>query len=498
MEHAREIQLRRQLQRREAEAADAEVVEGLGVGAAGEHVRDGLGGGVLGEQGRLHGLHQRAVEGGLDGLVGVHVLAADVRAEQPVEVAEELLLVAGQEAAVDVRGGLAGDDVDLVTGVELGGVGGVAQGRADQLGDAAELGDRGLHVLRVQLGAERVAQLVEEGPGGLGDPHRELVPADPGDGLGQLGDGVVPVDHGAVPGGAGHGELHPVHALLGRLDQIEPPLLVHGEGEAADLADRLGDALEQLGVVVDQVPGAVGAARLLVGEEGDHDVPRGPPPAAQPVAHDGEGHGVHVLHVDRPASPHAPVGDLPGEGVVGPVVGVGRHHVQVAVDQQGGPGRVLPRDAGHGGGAARVRLVDLGLQADLGELLGDPLGGLALAGPGVVAVVAGVEPDQLAAEVHDLVLAGDALGRVRLAHAASSRLPCWWTPSSSLRPRPGPKTGPGPSHAVHAGPARERGVIGHPRKPGNVSFVAARETPPREAHARQTPCPGGGMADALA
>ena len=77
------------------------------------------------------------------------------------------------------------------------------------------------------------------------------------------------------PGRAVHREPHPVHALLGGLDQVEPQVLVDGEREAADLADRLRHALEQLRVVVDQVPRAEHAARLLVGEEGEHDVARG-------------------------------------------------------------------------------------------------------------------------------------------------------------------------------------------------------------------------------
>ena len=190
--------------------------------------------------------------------------------------------------------------------------------------------------------------------------------------------------------------------------EIEPQLLVDGEGEAADLADRLGDALEEVGVLVDEVPRAVRAAGLLVGEEGEHDVARGLAAAAQPVAYDRQRHRVHVLHVDGAAAPHAAVGDLAGEGVVGPVRRVGRYDVGVAVDEQRGPGRVLALDPGHGRGAARVRLEDLRLEPHLGELLGDVLGGLALARARVVAVVAGVDPDQLAAEVDDLVLAGDA------------------------------------------------------------------------------------------
>ncbi|KAI2474372.1 ArgE Acetylornithine deacetylase/Succinyl-diaminopimelate desuccinylase [Pyrenophora tritici-repentis] len=71
--------------------------------------------------------------------------------------------------------------------------------------------------------------------------------AQPADRLAELGDRVVGVGHGTVAGGALHGQPHPVHALLGRLDQVEPQVLVDGEREAADLADRLGDPLEQPG-----------------------------------------------------------------------------------------------------------------------------------------------------------------------------------------------------------------------------------------------------------
>ena len=85
VEHAREVQLRGEPQRGEPEAADAEVVEGLGVGATGQHVRHGARDGVLGAQRGLHGVHEPAVEVGLQRLVGVHVLPLDARAEQPVE-----------------------------------------------------------------------------------------------------------------------------------------------------------------------------------------------------------------------------------------------------------------------------------------------------------------------------------------------------------------------------------------------------------------------------
>ena len=57
--------------------------------------------------------------------------------------------------------------------------------------------------------------------------------------------------------------------------EVEPQVVRDRQREAADLADRLGAALEQLRVVVDQPVRAVAAAGLLVGEEGEHDVAAG-------------------------------------------------------------------------------------------------------------------------------------------------------------------------------------------------------------------------------
>ena len=107
-----------------------------------------------------------------------------------------------------------------------------------------------------------------------------------------------------------------------------------------------------------------------------------------------------------PRPQNAVVGDLAGEGVYLPVFGVGRNHVEVAMDEEGGPVGVFAFDPGDHAGALGVRLQDRGLQADLGELGGGVLGGLALAGAGVVARVRGVDPDQVAADVDDLVLRG--------------------------------------------------------------------------------------------
>jgi hypothetical protein len=63
----------------------------------------------------------------------------------------------------------------LVAGVEHRRVGGVAQRRADDPGERAERRDGRCHVVGVELEAEGVADLVEEGAHRPGHVHRELV-----------------------------------------------------------------------------------------------------------------------------------------------------------------------------------------------------------------------------------------------------------------------------------------------------------------------------------
>jgi hypothetical protein len=84
----------------------------------------------------------------------VQHLDLDVLADDLAHLGEELLLVAGQEAAVNDRGGLAGDHVRLVARGEHRRVRGVAQGRADHAGHRPELGDRRVHVVGVEGDAE--------------------------------------------------------------------------------------------------------------------------------------------------------------------------------------------------------------------------------------------------------------------------------------------------------------------------------------------------------
>ena len=151
------------------------------------------------------------------------------------------------------------------------------------------------------------------------------------------------------------------------------------------------------GCSVGEEPGAVLGAGLLVGGERDHDVPAGPYARARPVPDDREDHRVHVLHVDRAAAPHHAVADLAGERVHGPVAGLGGHHVQMTVDEQGVGRRVGALDPGDDVGTALGALQQGGLQARLGQPRGGVLGGGPL--PAVAAAaVGGVDPDEVGGE----------------------------------------------------------------------------------------------------
>ena len=89
-----------------------------------------------------------------------------------------------------------------------------------------------------------------------------------------------------------------------------------------------------------------------------------------------------------------------------PVRRAGRHHVEVTVHEQGRPVPVPAGDARDHAGALGVRLQDGRLEVDLRQESGDMFGGLALAGTGVISRVGRVDPDQVAADVHDLGLCG--------------------------------------------------------------------------------------------
>jgi hypothetical protein len=191
----------------------------------------------------------------------------------------------------------------LVAGLEHRGCGGVAERGTDDLCHVAQRPAELLAILRVDGDAVRLRRGVEEGPHRRDHSQRPLVAAEPGHRLGELRHGIVVVDHRAVPGGALHGQPHPLDALLGRLHRVQTQVVADGEAEPPDLADPLRAALEQLGTVVGHPVAAENPAGLLIGREAQDDGTGGRPPRAQSVADDRQDHRVHVLHVDRTATP---------------------------------------------------------------------------------------------------------------------------------------------------------------------------------------------------
>ena len=292
-----------------------------------------------------HRVHQRALERRLHRRQVRHPLAGDVRPEQLVDLPQERLLPARQEPAVDHRLRRRRDHVRLVAGLEHRRIDGVAHRGADDPRERPELAQPALDVVCGHLQPGDLAQPVQELPHGVVDDQREPVVAQARDRLGDLGDGVVVVQERPVPRRPAGPQPHPAQALLGGLDQVHP-LVVDRQREAPDLTDGLGAAVEQVGPVLDEPLRAQGAARLLVREEREDQVPRRHHAVAAELPGDRDHHRVHVLHVDRAAAPHVAVLHRPGERVHRPLRRLGGHHVQMTVDEQRAAVRGPPRAGG--------------------------------------------------------------------------------------------------------------------------------------------------------
>ena len=299
----------------------------------------------------------------------------------------------------------AGDDVDPAAGVDHRRAGRVAQHRAEQAGHARVAHAPAQH----QAGPAGVQQQRQGGPAGpalelgqgLEEPpclgrgvQRQPAPPDPGQELRQPDHGVVVAGDAAVPGRPGGHHPQPGDALLGHLDRVEGPA-AKVEGGPADLPEGVAGP-HLVRVVVDQPGAARRAAGLLVGDHGQLEVaPQGHAQAGQQPDGD-HAHGHHLLHVDRAPAPEHAVVDLPGERRVPPAPGLGRDHVDVAVEQQRGLGPVAPGQPGDQVGPARGRRQDLRLHPGLGEGAGKELDRLGL----VPGRVGGVEPQQRRQQLH--------------------------------------------------------------------------------------------------
>src|SRR5215213_7259687 len=367
VEHGREVGVGRlEAERGEAVAGGPQLRPELGVGEAGG---DGGHGHrarvVVGDHGGQEVVQLVAGRGHGRGAAGAEELELDVGTGHRAQLGQELGLAgADGDAAVQLGLGLAGDDVDLAAGVDHGRAGRVAQHRAEQAGQS-RVADT---PVQDQAGPAGVQQQWQGGPAGpalelgqgLEEPPRlgrgvqgQPAPPDPGQELRQPDHGVVVAGDAAVPGGPGGQRPQPGDALLGHLDRVEgPPAQV--EGGPADLPEGVAGP-NLVRVVVDQPGAARGAAGLLVGDHGQLELaPQGHAQAGQ-QPEGGHAHGHHLLHVDRSPAPEHAVVDLPGERRVPPAPGLGRDHVDVAVEQQRGLGPVAPGEPGDQVGPARGR-----------------------------------------------------------------------------------------------------------------------------------------------
>ena len=144
-------------------------------------------------------------------------------------------------------------------------------------------------------------------------------------------------------------------------------------------------------------------AGLLVGEEDDHEIARGELAGPRQVSNDREDHRVHPLHVDRSPPPDTPVPDFRAEGVDLPVGSLSRHDVEMAVDAQGRSFAICAGNADRDAHPARGGFVGRGLQPHLTQSVDHVRCSLRLARPRTVAEVAGVDADQVPAQLDHLI-----------------------------------------------------------------------------------------------
>jgi hypothetical protein len=370
------------------------------------------------------------------GWLGGDQLQLDPGAGQGAQLGQQLGLAgADRDAAVQLGLGPAGDDVGLVAGVHHRGAGGVAQQRRQQPRRSRVAHGPPQDHLRPapaqQQGHERPCRAAPDRRQRRQEPAElrrgvqgQPAPADPGQELRQPHHRVVVAGDAAVPADPGGGGPQPGHALLGHLDRVEGPPAQVGGGPA-DLAEGVPGP-DHVGVVVDQPGAASGAAGLLVGHRGQLEVAPQPHPEAGQQPDHGHAHGHHLLHVDRAPAPNGTVVDLPGERRVAPAPGLGRDHVDVAVEQQR---RLAPVAAGQPGdqvGPARRGRQHLRLDPDPAQVVGEERDALGL----VAGRVGGVELQQRPQQLHHRLAL--PLPIDLLQHRVHRSSFGWWRPAHSM------------------------------------------------------------------
>ncbi len=210
-------------------------------------------------------------------------------------------------------------------------------------------------------------------------------------------DGAAAHRQRTVPGRATEARPRPADLLLGDHDRVERAARERHR-EAAELADRVADAFEQLRVLAHQEACAEVAAGLLVAQHAQDQIPGRAPPGGGRPHERGHHHRHAALHVERPAAPHEAVVLLAAERIVRPAPGR-RNHVDVPLHQQRRRG-TLAGQARDQVGTLGVRGDDPGLTAEAVEQPAHPLHALAL----VARRVRRVEAQQLREQLGRAVL----------------------------------------------------------------------------------------------
>ena len=225
--------------------------------------------------------------------------------------------------------------------------------------------------------------------------------ADPGHRRAQPRHRVLRIRLGSVTRPAPGRQPQPGGAPLGRGDGVQPLPRARVKGEGPRFPDRLGAALEQVRVPLDQPPGPELRGVLLVRGEREHDVAPRTEAVPGPLADHREQHRVGVLHVHRAAPPQHAVADLARERGHGPGRRVRGHHVQVPVHQQRRRAGLAAADPRHHVRAPRRGLQQRRLDPGLGQPGRHVLRGRALP-PVPAAPVGRVDPDQVGGEPRGL------------------------------------------------------------------------------------------------
>ncbi len=219
--------------------------------------------------------------------------------------------------------------------------------------------------------------------------HWQAVPVQLFKQPGQFGHGLATHRHAAMPTLSPYRGHHPASLFLCDHDWVHLAPADAG-AESTKLANGKANALEQVGMVLDQVPGTVHAAGFFVAYEAQDHVARWGQPRC-PGTHDGgHHHGDPAFHVQRSPTPNTAICHLALERRMGPGLVLGGHDVDVTVHQK----RRRVAAPGQAGDQVRAGFIP-GEDRRLESGRFQDIAGIGDAGRFVARWVGGIEADQV-------------------------------------------------------------------------------------------------------